>query len=93
MVKRQDHRKWSKENPAGIQISAHKKKCGPKPESLNFHVADHKLPRSLVQHVESIDSPGNTPFAPSQSSGGTSSSRGSKRKGPMVDVIGISSPC
>jgi len=57
------------------------------PELLEFNVADHKLPCSPIAHVQSIDSPSNTPFAPSQPSGGTSSSRGSKRKCPMVDVI------
>jgi len=38
-------------------------------------------------HVQSTDNPSNTPSAPSQPSSGTSSSRGSKRKDPMVDVI------
>jgi len=57
------------------------------PEPPEFNVADHKLPCSPVVHVQSTYSPSNTPSAPSQPSGGTSSSRGSKRKGPMVDVI------
>ena len=56
-------------------------------EPPEFNVADHELPCSPVAHVQSTDSPSNTPSAPSQPSGGTSSSRGSKRKGPMVDVI------
>ena len=57
------------------------------PESSEFHVADHKLTRSPVSHVQSTEIPGNTSSAPSQPSDRTSSSRGSKRKVPMVDVI------
>jgi len=45
------------------------------PELLEFHAADHELPRSPVAYVQSTDSLDNTPFAPSQPSGGTSSSR------------------
>jgi len=56
-------------------------------ETSKHLVQHHELPCSPVTHVQSIDSPINTPSAPSQPSGGTSSSRGSKRKGPMVDVI------
>jgi len=57
------------------------------PKLPEFHATDHELPRSFVAHVQSTGSPGNTPSAPSQPSGGTFSSRGSKRKGLMVDVI------
>jgi len=35
------------------------------PEPLEFHVADHELLHSLVAHVQSTDSLGNTPFVPS----------------------------
>jgi len=55
-------------------------------EPPEFNVADHELPCSLVAHVQSTDSPSNTPSAPSQQYGGTSSCRGSKRKGPMIVV-------
>ena len=57
------------------------------PKPPEFHVADHELSRSHVAHVQSTDSSGNTSSAHSQPSGGTSSSRRPKRKGPMVDVI------
>jgi len=57
------------------------------PEPPEFHAINHELPCSPVAHVQSTDNPSNSPFAPSQPSGRTSSSRGSKRKGPMVDVI------
>jgi len=50
-------------------------------------LGDHNMNYIPVAHVQSIDSPCNTPFAPSQPSGGTSPSSGSKRKGTMVDVI------
>jgi len=56
-------------------------------ESPEFHAADYELPRSLVPHLESTNSTSNTPFALSQPSARTSSSRESKRKGLMVDVI------
>jgi len=62
-------------------------------EPLEFNVADHELPCSPVAHVQSINNPNNNPFVPSQPSGGTLSSKGSKRKCPMVDVIENSSIC
>jgi len=48
---------------------------------------DEDLPRSPGPHVESTNSPSNTKSTPSQTTGETSSLKGSKRKAPMVDVI------
>ena len=60
------------------------------PEPSEFDAPDapnEDLPCSPGPHVESTNSPSNTQSTPSQTTGETSSSKGSKRKAPMVDVI------
>ena len=61
------------------------------PEQPNFEEADDYVPRSPAAQFQSSDTPSNTPSntpsMPSAGSAGTSSSRGSKRKGPtMYDI-------
>jgi len=55
----------------------------------NYEEADDYVPRSPGPHFQSSDTPSdtssNTPFMPSSGFAGTSSSRGSKRKGPTLD--------
>jgi len=46
------------------------------PEQPKFEVADGDIPRSLAPHVQSADTPSNTPFVPFVAFGGTSSCRG-----------------
>jgi len=60
------------------------------PESPEFDAPDapdEDLSCLPEPHVESTNSPSNTQSTPSKATGGTSSSKGSKRKAPMVDVI------
>ncbi|ESW26366.1 hypothetical protein PHAVU_003G113600 [Phaseolus vulgaris] len=60
------------------------------PKPLEFDAPDapdEDLPRSPGPHVESTNSPSNTQSTPFQATSETSSSKGSKRKAPMVDVI------
>ncbi|XP_068483377.1 uncharacterized protein [Phaseolus vulgaris] len=58
------------------------------PEQPNFEEADDYVPRSPAAQFQSSDTPSdtpsNTPSMPSAGSAGTSSSRGSKRKGPTM---------
>ena len=61
------------------------------PEQSNFEEADDYVPRSPAPQFQSSDTPSdtpsNTPSMSSTGSAGTSSSRGSKRKGPtMYDI-------
>jgi len=58
-------------------------------EELEFNAAQWETPRSPMPHVDSYNL-GSTLIPSSVSSqplGGTSSSRGSKRKAPMVEVL------
>jgi len=61
------------------------------PNQPNYEEADDYVPRSPGPYVQSSDTPSdtpsNTPFMLSAGSAGTSSSRGSKRKGPIMDGI------
>jgi len=73
------------------------------PNQSNFEDANDYIPRSPAPHIQSSDTPSNTPSdipsnthsetpsntpsMPFAGSAGTSSSRGSKRKGPTMDGI------
>ncbi|ESW06728.1 hypothetical protein PHAVU_010G071400 [Phaseolus vulgaris] len=61
------------------------------PDQPNYEEADDYVPRSPAPHFKSSDTPSDTPSnTPTMSStgfAGTSSSRGSKRKGPTMDGI------
>ena len=61
------------------------------PEQPNFEEADDYVPRSPAPQFQSSDTPSDTPSnthsMPSAGSAGTSSSRGSKRKGLSMDGI------
>ena len=61
------------------------------PEQPNYEEADDYIPRSPAPHFQSsdtpLDTPSNTPSMSSAGSVGTSSSRGSKRKGTTMDDI------
>jgi len=61
------------------------------PEQPNYEEADDYVPRSPAPQFQSSDTPSdtpsNTPSMSSVGSAGTSSSRGSKRKGPTMDDI------
>jgi len=61
------------------------------PHQPNYEEADDYVPQSPGPHFRSSDTPSetssNTPSMPSAGFAGTSSSRGSKRKGPTMDDI------
>jgi len=56
-------------------------------EQQNFEEVDDYIPRSPASHIQSSDTLSNTPSMSFAGSTGTSSSRGSKRKGPTMDKI------
>jgi len=63
-------------------------------EEPGLNATQCETPRSVHPNVDSYNpgpnmTPPLVPSQPSQPSGGTSSSRGSKRKAPMVDVIDL----